>query len=77
MGVKEVTNSKGSSDSVGTMSPLPEPYCFAPFQPYTSFNHGKPLTFMTATWPVESGVVNAGLFPSVLIVSMGLERTPS
>ena len=35
------------------------------------------LTFITATWPVESGVVKAGLSPSVLIVSIGPERAPS
>ena len=38
---------------------------------------GKFLTFTTATWPVESAVVKAGLSPSVLIVSIALDRAPS
>ena len=34
------------------------------------------LTFIIATWPVESGVVKAGLSPSELIESMGPVSTP-
>lgn len=74
-------NSSGLPGSVGTMNPFPELYYIISRGRSVRLleeNSAKgSLTFMMATCPVDRGVVNAGLSPPELMVSIGLERRPS
>lgn len=61
--------------TVGTISPEPDPY-FRIQLAECRTRFACSLTFMMATWPVESGAQNAGPFPPELTSSSSVSPPP-